>query len=106
MRGTIIGFEPVDYKKKDTEERQKGIRLIITCRSNDVIGLTAKEEFIKADSPFYRDQIASYLATDMDALVNASIYIDYNIVKRGNYTFTDIVDMEITPASNIEQKGA
>ena len=105
MKGTIIGFEPVDYKKKDSDERQKGIRLIITCRSNDVIGLTAKEEFIKADSPFYRQDILPYLANDIDSLINASIYIDYNILRRGNFTFTDIADLEITPAAKPNQKG-
>lgn len=104
MKGTIIGFEPVDYVKKDTGEQRKGIRLIITCRSSDVIGLTAKEEFIKAESSWYKQLIAPFLATDMERLINASVYIDYQIIQRGNYTFADIVDMEITPKA--EKKGA
>lgn len=106
MRGTIIGFEPVDYVKKDTQQPVKGIQLIITCKSNDVIGLTAKKEFIKAESSFYKELIAPYLASDMEKLVNAAVYIDYNTEKRGSYTFTDIVDMEIIPASEAKKKGA
>lgn len=104
MRGTIIGLKPVDYVKKDTQQPVKGVQLIITCRSNDVIGLTAKEEFIKADSSFYKDLIAPYLSSDVEKLINASVFIDYNTEKRGSYTFTDIVDMEITPAPENESK--
>lgn len=102
MKGTIIGFEPVDYVKKGTDERVKGVHLIIKCRSNDVIGFTAKEEFVKAESPWYK-LLAPYLANDMDGLLEASVYIDYQVTQRGSYTFTDIVDMEITPAPKPEE---
>lgn len=106
MRGTIIGFSPIDYVKKDTQQPVKGIQLVITCKSSDVIGLTSKKEFISANSSFYKELISPYLAADMEKLLNAEVFIDYNTEQRGKYTITNIVDMEITPADVKSKKGA
>lgn len=101
MKGKIIGFESVDYKKKDTGAPVKGVRLIITCRSKKVVGFTAKEEFIGFTNPFY-GEILPYLADDVNALLGAEVFIDYFTEERGGRTFTDIVDFQITPASSSE----
>ena len=102
MKGTIIGFEPFDYPKKDSEnERVKGIDLTITCKSANVFGLTAKVERIKANTPFYNRFFKNYLENDLDeaerAIVGGSVFIDYDVVERGQYKFKDIVDFEFTP---------
>ena len=96
MKGNIIGIEPTDYVSKKTGESVKGVRLIITCKSQNVFGLTAKEEFIKADSPIYKQHLENLLNNDIDSLIGADVMIDYEVNKRGNFTFTDIVDFEIT----------
>lgn len=102
MKGTVIGFEPVDYPKKDNpEERVQGIRLVITCKSGDVFGLTAKEEFLRAKTPYYNRFFKNYLENDLDeaerAIIGGSVYIDYNVIERGKATFKEIVDFEFTP---------
>ena len=101
MKGTIIGFEPVDYTKKGTEERVKGIRLVITYKSGDVFGLTSKEEFIRANTPFYNKFFKNYLENDLDeaetAICGGSVFIDYNVIERGSATFKEIVEFEFTP---------
>lgn len=99
MKGTIIGFEPVNYTKRDTGEQVKGITLILTCRSNNVIGLTSKTEYINAKSPFYKEFLP-YLNgdKDMEELLNSEIFIDFQPEKRGNYTINEIVDIELMPA--------
>lgn len=96
MKGIIIGIEPTDYVSKKTGEVVKGVRLIITCKSQNVFGLTAKEEFIKADSPIYKQHLENLLNTDIDSLIGADVMIDYEVDKRGSFTFTDIVDFEVT----------
>lgn len=102
MKGTVIGFEPVDYPKKDNpDERVKGIRLVMTHKSGDVFGLAAKEEFIRANTPYYNRFFKSYLENDLDeaerAIIGGSIYIDYNVVTRGSKSFPEIVDFEFLP---------
>jgi len=96
MKGKIIGIEPTDYVSKKTGEAVKGVRLIITCKSQNVFGVTAKEEFIKADSPIYKQHLEKILNDDIDSLIGADVMIDYEVNKRGNFTFTDIVDFDIT----------
>lgn len=96
MKGRIIGIEPVDYASKKTGEQVKGVRLIIACKSQNVFGETAKEEFIKAESPIYKEYLEKPLGNDLDSLIGAEVMIDYEINKRGNFTFTDIVDFSLT----------
>lgn len=102
MKGTIIGFEPVDYPKKDNPtERVKGIDLTITHKSADVFGLAAKVERIYADTPYYNRFFKKYLENDLDeaerAINGGSVFIDYDVVERGQYKFKNIVDFEFTP---------
>ena len=102
MKGTIIGFEPVDYPKKGSEtERVKGIDLTITHKSGSVFGLAAKVERIYADTPYYNRFFKKYLENDLDeterAINGGSVFIDYDVVERGQYKFKDIVDFEFTP---------
>ena len=102
MKGTIIGFEPFDYPKKDSQnERVKGIDLTITCKSAKVFGLAAKVERIYADTPYYNRFFKKYLENDIDeaerAINGGSVFIDYDVVERGQYKFKDIVDFEFTP---------
>lgn len=105
MRGTITGFQPVDYVKKDTKQQVKGVTLALTYKSGDFIGEAVKEEYISDTSPFYKE-LAPFLSDDIDSLIGAKIFIDYNTVKRGNYTFSEIVGLEIEPVKHTEQKGA
>lgn len=102
MKGTIIGFEPFDYPKKGSEnEIVKGIDLTITCKSAKVFGLAAKVERIYADTPYYNRFFKKYLENDIDeaerAINGGSVFIDYDVVERGQYKFKDIVDFEFTP---------
>lgn len=97
MRGIIEGFRPVDYVKKETKERVKGVTLALTYKSSEFFGRAVKEEFIGEKCPFYKD-IEKYLSSDIDSLVGAKIFIDYNNINRGNFTYSEIADMEITPA--------
>ena len=105
MRGTIRGFQSVDYVKKETKQPVKGVTLAITYTSGEFIGEAVKEEYISETSPFYKE-LAKYLANDIDSLIGAKIFIDYNTVKRGNYTFSEIVGLEIDPIKQTEKKGA
>lgn len=98
MRGTIKGFRTVDYQKKGSDERVKGVTLALTYKSSEYYGEAVKEEFISSTSPFY-EQIAKYLSNDVDRLVGAGIFIDLVNVNRGSYTFSEITDLEITPAA-------
>lgn len=102
MKGTIIGFEPFDYPKKDNPtERVKGIDLTITHKSGSVFGLAAKVERIYADTPYYHRFFKKYLENDLDeatrAINGGSVFIDYDVVERGQYKFKDIVDFEFSP---------
>ena len=102
MRGTIIGFEPFCYPKKDNkDEYVRGVDLTISYKSAKVFGLTAKVERISSDTPYYNRFFKSYLADDLDkaeqAIVGGSVFIDYDVVERGQYKFKDIVDFEFTP---------
>lgn len=101
MKGKIVGFNTLDYVSKKTNQEVKGVTLYLTVKSSDVIGDKVKEEFIKADSSVYK-VLAPYLSGDLDSLLNADVTIDYNVEKRGNFTFTDICELEITPASSKE----
>lgn len=96
MKGRIIGIEPVDYASKKTGEQVKGVRLIIACKSQNVFGETAKEEFIKVEFPIYKEYLEKPLGNDLDSLIGAEVMIDYDINKRGNFTFTDIVDFSLS----------
>ena len=98
MKGIIRGIEIVDYTKKDTGERVQGVNLFLNCKNSNVIGFENKNEFISATkNSFYSTVIAPYLGADINKLLDAQIYIDYSVTKRGNYTFTEICDLEITP---------
>lgn len=101
MRGIITGFQPVDYVKKDTKQPVKGVTLALTYKSSEFFGEAVKEEYISETSPFYKE-LSPYLSNDIDSLIGAKIFIDYNTVKRGNYTISEIVGLEIDPI----QKGA
>ncbi|MCM1578141.1 MAG: hypothetical protein NC078_05000 [Ruminococcus sp.] len=99
MRGIIRGFKLVDYPKKDNKlERVQGIELHMTYTSGEVYGESTKTEFVSKVSPFYKKFFEPYLSDDLDGLIGAKIFIDYNTEKRGNFTFTEIADMEVTPA--------
>lgn len=105
MRGTIRGFQLVDYVKKETKQPVKGVTLGLTYKSGEFYGEAVKEEYISETSPFYKE-LSGYLADDMDSLVGAEIFIDYNTVKRGNFTFSEIVGLEITPVKQEAKKKA
>ena len=102
MKGTIIGFEPFNYPKKDNPDvRVSGIDLTISHKSAKVFGLTAKVERISSDTPYYNRFFKKYLENDLDlaerAIVGGSVFIDYDVVERGQYKFKDIVDFEFSP---------
>lgn len=98
MRATIKGFQTVDYQKKGSDERVKGVTLALTYKSSEYYGEAVKEEFISIRSPFY-EKVEKYLSSDVDKLIGAGIFIDLVNVKRGSYTYSEITDLEITPAA-------
>lgn len=94
MRGIIRGFQPIDYVKKETNERVKGVTLYLNCPNGDVIGMINKDEFIKDGTAVYA-VIAPYLSGDVDSLIGAECLIDYDVTRRGSYTRTSICSLEI-----------
>lgn len=96
MRGTIVGFQSVDYTSKKTNQPVKGVTLYLTVPSSDVIGRKVKEEFIKEDSSVFK-VLRPYLDSDVDGLIDADVFIDYSVDKRANMTFTDICDLQVFP---------
>ncbi|MDY2848126.1 MAG: hypothetical protein SOU50_07900, partial [Oscillospiraceae bacterium] len=101
MKGKIVGFNTMDYVSKKTNQEVKGVTLYLIVKSSDVIGDKVKEEFIKSDSSVYK-ALNPYLCGDIDSLIGADVTIDYNVEKRGNFTFTDICELVITPACTKE----
>ena len=106
MKGIIRGLEPVDYKKKETEEIVKGVTLHLTCPDNNVLGEKAKEQFIRSGTPMYK-VISPYLegGEDLDEIIGAKVFIDYDVSRKGNYTISDVVDLEIL-SLNVKEGGA
>lgn len=99
MRGVIRGVKPVDYPKKGTDERVQGIELHLTYKSGEVYGEATRKEYISKTSPFYKDFVP-YLASDIDALIGAKIFIDTVTENRGSYTFSEITEVEFEPVSS------
>lgn len=102
MKGKIVGFETVNYVSKKGEKIE-GVRLYLNVNSNEVIGQKVGEEFIRAGSSVY-NVLAPYLSGDIDALIGADVFIDYNVETRGANTFKSIADLAVTPAAS--KKGA
>lgn len=71
--------------------------LAITYKSSEFFGKAVKEEYISEKKSFY-SELSRYLSNDMDALIGAKIFIDYNTFKRGSITYSEIVELENTPA--------
>jgi hypothetical protein len=106
MRGIIRGFQLIDYVKKETNERVKGLTLYLNCPNSDVIGYMNKDEFIKAGTAVY-SVLEPYLSGDIDSLIGAECLIDYDVTRRGSYTRTSINSLEILKtADKAEKKGA
>lgn len=96
MKGTVVGFQTLDYVSKKTNQHVKGVTLYLTVPSSDVIGRKVKEEFIKEDSSVF-NVLRPYLDSDIDSLVDADVFIDYAVDKRANMTFADICDLQVFP---------
>lgn len=96
MKGKIVGFETVDYVSKKTGNPVNAVRLFLNIKSNQVIGMKVGEEFISKDSSVYKI-IEPYLNGDVDALIGADVFIDYNVEQRGNTSFKEICDLDIMP---------
>lgn len=110
MKGIIIGFEPVDYVSKKTNQPVKGATIYMNCKSSDAFGYVGKKEYFPESSPIYNRVIRPNLEKFCDESSNifgAEIIIDYDVTQRGNQTFTNVVDMSITfPESKADKKGA
>lgn len=96
MKGKIVGFETVDYISKKTGERVEGVRFFLTIKSNEVIGMKVGEEFVSKGSSIYK-VVDPYLNGNVDDIINADVFIDYNVEQRGANTFKEICDLEIMP---------
>ena len=107
MKGIIKGFAPVDYISKKTGHLVKGATIYFDCKSKDVFGYVGKDEYIAESSPLYKRSIEPILDKlwDEDSdIYGGTIIIDYEVTKRGNNTFTDIVDLTIIPRENPAKK--
>lgn len=101
MKGIITGFEPIDYIKKTTGQPVKGATIYFNTKNSNAFGYIGKNEFISEASPIYKRVIAPNLESFFDetsSIYGATIDIDYDITKRGGVTYTDIIDITITPA--------
>lgn len=94
MRGIVKGIQLVDYWSEKKQEQVKGVNINFDYKHKDWFGFNSKEEFIKADSPIFSEQLKPYMS-DLDKLLGAEILIDYMTEKRGNYTFSEIVEFSI-----------
>jgi len=98
MKGNVVGFQTVDYFSEKKQKQVKGVNLVINYNHNDYHGRASKEEFIPADSAFFIRDLLPILNGNADSLIGAEVYIDYLMEKKGQYTFSTIVDFSITPA--------
>lgn len=100
MKGILIGYEPVDYVSKKTGEPVKGCNIHFNCKSKDAFGNVGKSEYFAESSPIYKRVIMpllGMLADESSPVYGGTIEIDYEVTRKGNLTFTDVVDMSITP---------
>lgn len=101
MKGIITGFEPIDYVKKTTGQPVKGATIYFNTKNSNAFGYIGKNEFINEASPIYKRVIAPNLESFYDetsSIYGATIEIDYDITKRSGVTYTEIIDLSITPA--------
>lgn len=101
MKGIITGFEPIDYIKKTTGQPVKGATIYFNAKSSNAFGYVGKNEFISEASPLWKRVIApnlEFFYDDESYIYGATIEIDYDITKRAGVTYTDIIDITITPA--------
>ncbi len=108
MKGIIVGFEPVDYVSKKTNQPVKGATIYMNCKSSEAFGYVAKNEFISESSPIYSRVIRPLIEKFYDEgsdVYGSEIFIDYDVTQRGNQTFKSIVDMSIT-LPKADKKGA
>lgn len=100
MKAKLKGFEPVDYISKKTGLPVKGCTLKLDVKSKSVFGYDSKEEYVAADTPIYKRVIEPLLDMFYDedsAVYGADVVLDYNVTKRGGNTYSELVDLEITP---------
>lgn len=109
MKGIIKGFEPVDYVSKKSEKVVKGATIYFDCKTGDSFGYVGKSEYIAESSPLYKRVIEPLLEKFYDEssdIYGGQIIIDYEIIRRGNATFSNIVDLSIIPRKEDSAKKA
>lgn len=105
MKGIFKGFEPVDYVSKKTGEPVKGCTLYFDCKSQEAFGYVGKSEFVSESSPLYKRSIEPLLEKFYDEssdIYGSKIFIDYEVTKRGNATFSSITELSF----EIDEKSA
>ena len=108
MKGIIVGYEPIDYVSKKTNQAVKGATIYMNCKSSDAFGYVGKDEFISESSPIFSRSIRPLLDKFYDEsseIYGAAIEIDYDVTNRGGRTFTTITDITITLPEKSEKKG-
>lgn len=109
MKGIIVGYEPIDYVSKKTNQPVKGATIYMNCKSSDAFGYVGKSEFISESSPIFSRSIRPLLEkfyNEGSEVYGAAIEIDYDVTNRGGRTFTAITDITITLPEKSEKKGA
>ena len=109
MKGIIVGYEPIDYVSKKTNQPVKGATIYMNCKSSDAFGYVGKSEFISESSLFstVRSDLCLKSSITRAARFTAQrIEIDYDVTNRGGRTFTAITDITITLPEKSEKKGA
>lgn len=61
MKGIIVGYEPIDYVSKKTNQPVKGATIYMNCMSSNAFGYVGKSEFISESSPIFNRAIRPLL---------------------------------------------
>ena len=101
MKGTVVGWSSVDYFSEKKQKQIKGVNMVINYNHIDYHGKASKEEFISADTDIFIKHLSPILNGNADSLTGSEVYIDYQVEKKGNFTFSSIIDFSITPAKKV-----
>lgn len=103
MRGIVKGCNPMNYFSEKKNRQVEGVNLNIEYEDKDWFGVRNKEESFDFYVPMYSKILKPFMS-DLDSLIGAEIYIEYMPVKRGNYSFTEIVDIKVTSPDLVPAK--
>ncbi len=107
MKGILRGYEPVDYVSIKTGKPVKGGQIYFDYKSSKVFGYAHKDEYIPESSPLFKrviEPLLEKLYDESSDIYGGTIEIDYEVTKRGNATFANLIELVITPRSAEAEK--